>query len=52
MYLDTYEEIVDNYEGLDVDETFYYDEEKTKDEALEMYEIISIVENKGEDYGN
>ena len=30
VYLDTYEEIVDNYEGLDVDETFYYDEEKTK----------------------
>ena len=23
-----------------------------KDEALEMYEIISITENKGEDYGN
>ena len=30
VYLDTYEEIVDNYEELDVDETFYYDEEKTK----------------------
>lgn len=23
-----------------------------KDEALEMYEIINIIENKGEDYGN
>ena len=22
------------------------------DEALEMYEIINIIENKGEDYGN
>ena len=23
-----------------------------KDEALEMYEIINIIESKGEDYGN
>ena len=30
VYLDMYQDMLDDYEGLDIDETFYYDEEKTK----------------------
>ena len=30
MYLDMYQDMLYDYEGLDIEETFYYDEEKTK----------------------